>query len=138
MRMKMCLLVFLTGCAPAIEAELGLIAQSRRGVALVDRSMVERDAAAADHLAAQRKRLEAAFDEDVMAQESLTADWVISARQAYAAMIDALNLQEGTARRSLAVDRSNLRAVDAALEQLDTLNRAQLKLSPEKVTHEDD
>ncbi|HEY0007729.1 MAG TPA: hypothetical protein VGB55_03310 [Tepidisphaeraceae bacterium] len=133
------MILVLPGCAPTIDAELGLITQSRRGVALVKQSLDDRQASATIAQKSQRRRLEEAFDADVMAQQSLSADWIIAARQAYAATLDALNHQAATANRSVEVDRQNLDAVDAALQQLDTLNRAQLRLLPDKERqHEND
>ena len=62
-----------------------------------------------------------AFDEDVRlraTQESLDSDWVIDARKAYAAAIDAYAKTQAADERAAVERQRNLQAIDAALTRL--------------------
>ena len=123
------LCVALTGCTPVIDAQLRLIDVSRRGLAGVKQSLEERQALIVSLEAAQRSRLDAAFDEDVNDQPSLSADWVIESRTAYAAAIDQFAKQQAASAAAAEAERANLAAIDAALAQLEALSQAQLKFN---------
>ena len=119
----------LTGCSPVIDAQLRLIDVSRQGVAKVRSSIDDRQAARAAAETNLRRQLDAAFDRDVDDQTNLTRAWVIEARSAYAAALDAMVRQQQAGRQSAEADKVNLAAVDAALAQLDALSRAQQNVS---------
>ncbi|MGN6505658.1 MAG: hypothetical protein ACTHM6_08855 [Tepidisphaeraceae bacterium] len=85
----------LAGCSPAIDAELKLIDASRHGITLVKAGVSDRQASLAAMQAAARSRLDAAFDADVKAQpQPINPDWIVDARRAYAAAIDAQTQQQ--------------------------------------------
>lgn len=128
-RLFLFLCLALAGCAPVLDAQLRVIEVSRRGLASVKQSLEERQALILSLEAAQRARLDAAFDQDVMDQLELSAEWVIEARTAYAAAIEQFHRQQLTATSAADVDRANLTAIDLGLRQLETLSQAQLKLN---------
>ncbi|HEX8325225.1 MAG TPA: hypothetical protein VF595_15085 [Tepidisphaeraceae bacterium] len=127
----LCLLI--TGCSPVIDAQLRLLDAARKGLAEVGQSLDDRQRAMAALEAAERRRLDAAFDTDVKTQSALTDAWVIEARTAYAALLDAFARRRQQSERATAADQANLAAVDAALQQLQALGRAQLRLMPEEL-----
>ncbi len=127
-----CFLVFFSlfgaaGCA-AIDAEIGLIGQSRRGVAMVKESIESRRGLVAALLAKDRSALDEAFDADASQREYIDTAWLIEARQAYTAAVEALTRRTASAERSFDADVDNLAAIDEALVELDRLNRAQRQL----------
>ena len=106
------------GCAPYTDAQLGLVAQAREGISLA-RDVQREHAGLVDELrAAQRRRLDEAFDRDVHATPDLSAEWVIEARKAYAVGVDALHAQHAANRTAAERADANLAATDAALERL--------------------
>ena len=121
------------GCSSTINAELSLVAQSKRGLAAINTSLKDREAIAARDFDARRARLDAAFDADAAAHAGETnPQWFADAAHAYAAAIDALSDAKAASRRAAQTDQENLDAVDAALDELTTLNRAQLDWAPFK------
>ena len=129
MRIAMLFLAMLTtGCSPLIDARLRLIDVSRGGLAKVGQSIIERQQSIAALQTAERRRLDAAFDADVRRQWPLTDAWVIEARTAYAAAIDQFAARERRSEAAAEIDRANLAAVDAALRQIEALDRSQLQL----------
>jgi hypothetical protein len=119
------------GCQPYVAAQMDLVTQARRGVALTQKSFDERSRTVADALSLRRRLLDEAFDDDVRQRspDALTPAWVIEHRKAYAAGLDALNTQAVASRDADAADRRNLAAVDDALKQLAWLASVQLKWS---------
>ncbi len=115
----------ITGCAPMIEAEIGLIDQSRKGVAMVSDSVAARREMIRALLQKDRAALDAAFDEDVIEQSEIDSSWVIEARRAYAVALDALVRRDEAADRSIDADLDNLNAIDDALIELERLNQQQ-------------
>lgn len=119
--------LLLPACTPAIEAELRVIEQSKKGVQLVRQSIDQRQEWIDQQHIKQRDALDAAFDADVEARAAaLTSDWVIEARKAYITAARALEASRLRAQQSADVDRANLDAIDECLIQLQALNRAQL------------
>jgi hypothetical protein len=117
------------GCAPVLDAQSDLIVQARRGVALAAKAQ-DRQAQVSEQLAELRRvRLDDAFDADVRDQPMLDVDWVIEARQAYAAALDAYAKQAAAAHASHATARDNLAAVDAALVRLEWLTSLQRRFN---------
>lgn len=121
-------LMFIPGCSSAINAELSLIEQSKRGLAAVDQSLKDREAIAQRQIDDRRAKLDAAFDADAAAQSGpLSTAWVSDARRAYGEAIDALADAKAKSQAAAEIDRQNLNAVNEALDELTTLNRAQLQ-----------
>lgn len=118
-------IISLAGCTPAIDAELALIGQSRKGVAMVRESIDSRQSLLASAIANDRRELEAAFDLDLAQRESIDAAWVREARLAYSAALDALSRRHAASRAAQEADLDNLAAIDEALAELERLNRAQ-------------
>jgi hypothetical protein len=121
----------LAGCAKWTQTQMALVDQARRGVSLVGTNDEERDSAIVQLAQLRRQRLDQAFDEDVRlraTQESLDPDWVIDARKAYSAALDAFAKSQAAADRAAEVRKRNLAAIDAALARLQTLQSLQLKL----------
>jgi hypothetical protein len=119
-----------SGCAPYTRAQINLLDQARRGVALVAQNDQERDRAIEDLTKLRRQRLDDAFDEDVRTQatqETLDPDWVIEARKAYASGLDAYAKAQASNERATEIRRQNLAAIDAALDRLRWMQSIQLK-----------
>src|SRR4051794_37051840 len=110
--------VVAAGCRAYTGAEVALVDQARKGVAMA----AEREAAHRELVerlnGEQRQRLDAAFDADVHGEGAITADWVIEARRAYGAAVDAIEKQHAGAVAAGDVATANLVAADAALERL--------------------
>lgn len=119
------------GCAEYGERKVELAEQARRGVKMARDATERREQQLAAFDARQRTQLDEAFDADVLNRSGLTPDWVVSHRRAYAVALDALRNRRIEAERARQQALSNLDAVDAALAQLQEMERAQLKLIPE-------
>jgi hypothetical protein len=133
-RLYLFLIFAIPGCA-VYDAQLGLIDQSHKGVQLVRESVVRRSAIDAARNAADRKRLDDAFDDDLAARsEPVSPEWVLDARRAYAAAVDALHGRDEASLAARDADLHNLGAVDTALGELAALVRQQQRmlLIPEK------
>jgi hypothetical protein len=121
------------GCATFTRAEMDLVTQTRRGIALVAQHDDDRDRAVSELARLRREKLDDAFDADVRdraTQESLDPDWVIEARRAYAVAIDAYAKAQATSERSAQVRKQNLTAINAALDRLQWMQSLRLKLDP--------
>src|SRR4051794_35124507 len=85
------------GCRAYTGAEVALVDQARKGVAMA----AEREAGHRELVERlnreQRQRLDAAFDADARGEGTITADWVIEARRAYEAAVDAIEKQREAA-----------------------------------------
>ncbi|MBC8105813.1 MAG: hypothetical protein H7Z14_04415 [Anaerolineae bacterium] len=126
------LLITATGCVPAIDAEIALIEQSRRGVSMVRESIDSRRDQVGLISQLDRRRLDDAFDADVRQQPQITPKWVIEARGAYGVALDALHRRDMAAKNAVDADVDNLGAIDESLAELARLNRAQTAfLKPE-------
>ena len=122
-----------SGCATYTRAEMDLVTQTRRGIALVAQHDDDRDRAVSELARLRREKLDDAFDADVRDradQESLDPDWVIEARRAYAVAIDAYTKAQATSERSAQVRKQNLTAINAALDRLQWMQSLRLKLDP--------
>ena len=116
------------GCSAAGDAKADLIAVSRAGLASVGRSVEARGSVIERYQAEQRKRLDAAFDADTAqaaADGRLTAEYVATARRAYAIGNDALAAQRELSQQVTRTDLGNLSAIDAALARLQQLDAAE-------------
>jgi hypothetical protein len=119
---------FVSGCTAYTQTEIDLTGQARRGLTLIR-------AAQADHVAvvgrlntSQRQRLDDAFDDDVRETADLSPDWVIDHRKAYGTGIDALQLQKSASVQAAETASRNVDAIEAALTQLERLQRSRIKL----------
>lgn len=106
------------GCAEYAAIQTDLIAQAERGVDLAGRSLAGKGAVIEAEHAARRARLDRAFDADVAGRSDLSPEWVIDARRAYAAAVDAMNDRRDIELANDAIDRRNLRATRDALAAL--------------------
>ncbi len=111
-------LLSIAGCAPYARVQVDLIDQSRQGIANALAADVVFTASADQLLALHRQRLDAGFDADLRDQPTLSIDWLITHRQAYAAAIDALADRKAATHQQRLTAASNLQAIDQALAQL--------------------
>jgi len=112
---------FVTGCNTFTDAQLNLVEQARRGLELEKHSAAQRAEFVRNYYQLQRGRLDQAFDADVREAGTLTKDWVIEHRKAYAAAVDAIHRQQIASAEAGASAARNLAAVDAALDRLRAL-----------------
>ncbi len=129
MRLRIFMLLALSllpGCRGWIQTRLDLVDQARRGIALGAGDLTDQ-ARVADELTVLRRRLlDQAFDQDARAQATLTPEWVIEARQAYAVGLTALEDQRRSHSSARLVAADNLTAADQALERLRWLDELEL------------
>ncbi len=127
-RASAAIMFFFVGCAPLMDAQSDLVIQARKGVEIAQANRANSAAVFAELARAKRQRLDEAFDADVRERADradLTAEWVVAARAAYAAALDAYTKQDQALRASDETASQNLRAVEAALEQLRLLQSTQ-------------
>ena len=79
----------ISGCAPYLQAQTDLVAQSRKGIAMISTSLAAQQKTIEQYQRLQRRQLDEAFDADVREQSALTPQWVIDHRRAYVMAIDA-------------------------------------------------
>ena len=118
-----------SGCASWTQTQIDLVTQARKGVANLAQASEHRRDASEQLMKLRRERLDAAFDEDARNQIDLSADWVIDARKAYAVGLDSFAKQQAANESALGAEKSNLAAVDAALQKLQWLQSIQQKFS---------
>ena len=128
-RVLLLALPLLAGCATWNDAQLGLLAQARKGVTLVATSDAQRDGAALELARLRRQRLDEAFDADVRARELIDAEWVIDARKAYAIALDAYAKAQANDEANSQRRRDNLASIDAALKRMQWLISIQSKFN---------
>jgi hypothetical protein len=116
-----------SGCAYT-ESQLRLTEQVQKGAQLLRQSQQERMQLVGQFHKLQRQRLDDAFDADVRQRPSLSPDWVIESRAAYAAALDALYRQQQSTQSADAATTRNLDAMDQALQRLLLLQSVQMKL----------
>lgn len=117
------------GCSNYTQVQLDLVTQARRGVAIAVQSQQNHSLASAELARIRRQRLDDAFDADVIDQGAdIQAEWVIEARKAYAAVLDAYAKERTATTQAEAAARRNLRDVDEALARVQSLQAVQLKL----------
>lgn len=122
--------LFCFGCTNYTQVQMDLVTQARRGIAVTAQSQQNHSLASAELARMRRQRLDDAFDADVVDRGAdLDADWVIEARKAYAAVLDAYAKERAATTQAEAAARRNLRDIDEALARVQSLQSAQLKLS---------
>jgi hypothetical protein len=124
-----CTLPAFCGCASFTRAQIDLVTQARKGIATIAQASAKRQDPAGQLAAMRRQRLDQAFDDDARNQAELSPDWIIDARKAYAAALDAYDRQRAADEAALAAERSNLAAVDAALQKLQWMQSIQQRFS---------
>jgi hypothetical protein len=126
-----CGLLIGSGCAPYTRAQIDLVDQAKRGIALIAQNDQDRDRAIEELAKLRHQKLDDAFDEDVRtraARESLDPDWVIESRKAYAAGLDAFAKAQAASDRAGEVRKQNLAAIDTALDRLRWMQSIELNL----------
>jgi hypothetical protein len=116
----------LSGCGPYTRAEIGLVDQARRGVALCQRRAPAREEVVEKLYELRGRMLDEAFDADVREQPALSAGWVVEHRRAYAAALAAIREEREKLRAAEEADRRNLGAVDAVLVRLRWMQEIEL------------
>jgi hypothetical protein len=114
------------GCSSYTAAQVRLVAQARKGVAVWAGRETARDDEVRRAYRARREALDRAFDGDVRLQKALDPDWVIEARKGYAAGLAAVGEAEATALANNDAARRDAAATDAALAKLEWLMSIQL------------
>ena len=120
--------LLLTGCVPYTKAEMALAEQARKGLTIVRAAHADHAAMAGRLTELQRKQLDEAFDADVRDARELSADWIVEHRKAYAAGVDALNIQKAASTSAASAAARNVEAAEAALRELQRLQNARLRL----------
>jgi hypothetical protein len=119
---------FSGGCGAYTEAQMRLVEQARKGVALCGEAQRERGQVVAQFHQMQRQRLDEACDADVRERGDLSAEWVIEHRRAYAAALEVLGRQRQASEEAERTMQRNLDAVDEALRRVLLLQSIQLKI----------
>ena len=117
------------GCDAYTRAQINLVEQARRGVALSQMSATGHAKVITRLHELERRRLDEAFDADVRDQKTLSADWVTEHRRVYAGAIEAMAQERQNLLDATAAEKSNLQAVDAALQKLEWLQSIQMQWS---------
>lgn len=121
--------VTVAGCSPYVQIKADLVTQSRRGAELVRESTDQRQKLIDQFIALRRAQLDQAFDADVRQRDSLDAEWVITARKAYAIGLDSIHAQQTATAKAHETTSSNLTDIDRALQQLQLLHDIEQRLS---------
>lgn len=107
------------GCSSYTAAQLALVEQARKGVAVWTGREASRDDEVRRGFDGRRKALDDAFDADARQQGgSIDAQWVVEARRGYAAGLAALAQAEQSALAANDAARRDAAATDAALTKL--------------------
>jgi len=126
-RILLALTIGVSGCTQYAQVQMNLAAEARKGVAMCEKSHDTYAKVIETLHSAQRARLDDGFDEDVRAQQALSADWILAHRRAYAAAIEALDAEQQQLRQANDTDLRNLKAIDRALAELYLLESIQAK-----------
>lgn len=131
MRTLILLALVLSGCTPYIDAQMQLTEQARRGVALAQKALADKQRIVEQYHKLQRAQIDSAFDLDVRERDraNLTPEWIVEHRKAYAAVLDALKAQESASNQADTSTARTLTATDDALKQLLILQSFQQKLA---------
>lgn len=106
------------GCAPQEQAQRALIGGMQQGLAQVEAWQQKRQELVDGFYAQQRRGLDDAFDADVRQAPVIEPQWVIEARQAYAAGIEAIYAARQASADSQRQAQENLAAVREGLDRL--------------------
>lgn len=107
-----------SGCAPQEQAQRALITQMQEGIEQVETWQQERQLLVDGFYSQQRRALDEAFDADVRTAPGLEPEWVIEARVAYAAGLEAVWDARQASSKSAAQAQANLAAVREGLDRL--------------------
>lgn len=117
------------GCDRYVNIKDDLLAQSTRGVALIREFALQRQAMVEDVYESRRARLDQAFDNDARARFPADAQWIVDARRAYAAGIDAIHAQRTASAAAHQAALENLAAIESAIEQLRLLHQLERRMN---------
>ena len=106
------------GCSSYTATQMRLVEQARKGVAIWQTRETAKDDEVRSAYAAKRKALDQAFDADIQQRQTLTAQWVVEARKAYAVGLNALAQNEATALANNDAAKRDVAATDEALQRL--------------------
>lgn len=118
----------LAGCSTLMDAQSDLVVQARKGIDVAQANRAGSSNVYAELARVKRQRLDDAFDADVRERDQqgeLSAEWVITARAAYAIALEAYAKQDHALRHADETARRNLESVDTALERLQFLQSIQ-------------
>ena len=130
------LIALCAGCANYTQSKIDLVAQAQRGVTQVRQAIEAHSAQATADADALRNRLDAAFDADVASHDpaTITGEWIIAHRKAYAAAIDAFDQKRAGSLAADAAALGTLNAIDLALSQLQLMHASELRLTLPEVS----
>jgi hypothetical protein len=106
------------GCSSYTATQMRLVEQARKGVAIWQTRETAKDDEVRSAYAAKRKALDQAFDADIQQQQTLTAQWVVEARKAYAVGLNALAQNQAIELANNDAARRDAAATDEALARL--------------------
>ena len=106
------------GCSSYTATQMRLVEQARKGVAIWQTRETAKDDEVRSAYAAKRKALDQAFDADIQQQQTLTPEWVVEARKAYAVGLNALAQNQAIALANNDAARRDAAATDEALARL--------------------
>jgi hypothetical protein len=106
------------GCSSYTATQMRLVEQARKGVAIWQTRETAKDDEVRSAYAAKRKALDQAFDADIQQQQTLTAQWVVEARKAYAVGLNALAQNQAIALANNDAAKRDAAATDEALARL--------------------
>ena len=118
------------GCARYAQIKLDLNQHALRSIEQLEFATDERQSLVENLIQQQRARLDAAFDADVLQNDTLSPQWVMDARKAYAMGIDAIHAQRAAALRAHDAMLQHLAAARLAIQQNSTLLRIEQQLDP--------
>src|SRR5690348_6155667 len=110
--------LLLAGCTPYVDAQMQLTEQARKGIAIAQKALADKQRIVEQYHKLQRAQIDSAFDLDVRERSNLTPQWIVEHRKGYAAVLDALKAQEAASNQADASTARTLSATDDALKQL--------------------
>lgn len=116
--MGMIALMITSGCTPQEQAQRALIAEMRQGITDLRSWQSQRQDLVDGFYRQRRQTLDDAFDADVRAAGNIEPEWVIEARVAYAAAMEANWKAQAASAMSEARASENLAAIDEGLQHL--------------------
>lgn len=123
------LLVCLSGCAPYLDAQSALVAQTRKGIDMLKTSLDQKSQIVRAYHESKRTELDDSFDRDVRERTALTPEWVIEHRRAYSRALEILAAARVASLESDESDRRTIDAIRAALDRLEWLQSLQLRIT---------
>jgi hypothetical protein len=116
--LSLALLPLLAGCSPIAAVQTSLLDAADLSLRSIEPSLEDRAALAEAVVASKRRSLDDAFDTDAFERGTADADWIVTARRAYAVALDALAEQRRAIEQSADADRRNLASARDTLRRL--------------------